>query len=358
MAQQGFWNLGSWRRRRGDAIVKAAAEWRATFDAIDSPILVLDRDVRVTRLNRAAQMLLGLEFKDLLGRPIGSITPWQPWQATAEIARDAGERGANVSRHVRGDRSKEWHLSASFVPGESREADRIIVLARDVTAVVRLEASLRRVEAMAALGTLVSGVAHEVRNPLFAISATVDALEARASGREELGPFVSTLRSEVDRLSRLMRDLLEYGKPPALELVEADIGQVVAKAVLGFEAHAAERQVAMRSRIEPGLARLRLNPGRIAQVVQNLVDNALQHAPRGTAIELLGAVTSDAPRRVEVSVADRGPGFSPANLPACSSRSSPGGRAAPALASPSSSGSWRTTAAQSRRATGPEAEPS
>ncbi|HEX9050340.1 MAG TPA: ATP-binding protein [Anaeromyxobacter sp.] len=315
MVKRRFWSFRS-ERHGGDALVKAASEWRQTFDAIELPIVVLAVDGRVTRLNRGAQKLLGLEFHELIGRPIASIASWQPWQAIAELARSAAGARGGASRQVRSERGKEWQLSASFLAAESPELERIIIVARDVTSLVRLEASLRRSELMAALGTVVSGVAHEVRNPLFAISATVDAMEARVSGSDALGPFVETLRGEVERLSRLMRDLLDYGKPPGLDLASADLGQVVASAIRTVEPHAAARGIAIRDRVGEGFARARVDSGRIAQVVQNLVENAAQHAAPATEIEVGGVLAErDGAPGVELSVADRGPGFSLDDLP-------------------------------------------
>lgn len=312
-----FAGLGWWGRRKSeDKLVKAAREWRSTFDSIEWPILMLDIEGRITRLNRAAQMLAGLEFHQLLGRPVEAVASWQPWRKMAEVARVAAETRAGLSCHVSGDRSREWQVSASFVPGTPPEDDRITVVARDITEVIRLEAELRRSEAMAAMGRLVSGVAHEVRNPLFAFSATVDALEARLGAREEYAQFVTALRGELTRLGRLMRDLLDYGKPSGLELSEADIGDVVASAVRACKPLAKERQVAIHNRVESGLARLRLDQARVAQVVQNLVENALHYSASGAAVEVKGEVISvNNSRWIEIFVVDRGAGFRPEDLP-------------------------------------------
>ncbi len=304
------WKLRLWPQGDHGAIAAAAAEWRQTFDAIDTPLVVLDAHDRLARLNAAAQRLLGLEFKDLLGRTLESIAPWEPWNGVTAAAREARARAASVSCQVRGERSKAWQVSASVVPAEVPDARRVIVLARDVTDLVGLEGSLRRAEAMAQLGALVAGVAHEVRNPLFAISATTDALESRTAGREDLAPFTAALRGEVARLSRLTRDLLEYGRPAALDLEEVELGELVPRALRSLEALAAERRVAIRNLVRPELARVRVDAGRVAQVVQNLVDNALRLSPAGAEVEVRGdVVDSRERRRVELAVADRGPGF-------------------------------------------------
>ncbi|MBA2491244.1 MAG: HAMP domain-containing protein [Gammaproteobacteria bacterium] len=127
----------------------------------------------------------------------------------------------------------------------------------------RLQARLRRSETMSAMGALVAGVAHEVRNPLFGISSTLDAMGARFKDREDVHRYTSVLREEVDRLSRLMSELLDYGKP------------------LAFQAG-----VEIVSRIETDLPELRLDKARLSQVFQNLLQNAVQHSLPGSAVSI------------------------------------------------------------------------
>ncbi len=113
-----------------------------------------------------------------------------------------------------------------------------------------------------------------------------------------------------------MGDLLEYGKPAVLDLHDVDAGEVVARALRACESLATERKVAVRNEVEPGLPKLRLDPGRIAQVVQNLVENAVYFSPAGAVVEIRGAVFPANGRDwLEISVADHGPGFRPEDLP-------------------------------------------
>ena len=106
------------------------------------------------------------------------------------------------------DAGKIWEISVSgYQSPDSKEPPMSIVILRDVTATVKLQESVLRAESMSSMGSLVAGVAHEVRNPLFAISATLDAFDARFRERDDYKKYAQALRTQVDRMSHLMRDL-------------------------------------------------------------------------------------------------------------------------------------------------------
>jgi signal transduction histidine kinase len=194
---------------------------------------------------------------------------------------------------------------------------------RDITARRETEAqlrealdSLRRNETMSQLGSLVAGVAHEVRNPLFGISATLDAFEARFGHSQEHAPYVSMLRREVTRLNTLMQGLLTYGRPPTTELYPCTLSSVFDEAVDATSALAGEREVRVVVYVQPELPRVPMDPGRLAQVFQNLLANAVQHSPQGSTVRLTARRLVDEGRtQVECRVMDQGPGFVPGDLP-------------------------------------------
>ncbi|MDX2169631.1 MAG: PAS domain S-box protein [Deltaproteobacteria bacterium] len=179
----------------------------------------------------------------------------------------------------------------------------------------RLQAALRRSEVMAAMGALVGGVAHEVRNPLFGISATLDAMQARFGERAELDPYLGVLRGEIDRLGELMRDLLAYGKPYATTLTAAPLAPVIAAAVESCRALAREAGVELACDVPDDLPAVRMDVARLRQVFENLLRNALQLAPRQTTVEV-SVRRADRPRGggLVCVVADRGPGFAAEDL--------------------------------------------
>lgn len=107
----------------------------------------------------------------------------------------------------------EWKLSqtATDLRHEIEERER----AEEQRESMHLE--LLRSQTMAAKGQLVAGVAHEVRKPLFGISATLEAMNTRYGEIEKYGRYLTVLRTEVNRLNNLMVDLLKFGKPTSTE---------------------------------------------------------------------------------------------------------------------------------------------
>lgn len=176
----------------------------------------------------------------------------------------------------------------------------------------RLQADARRNETLAALGDLVGGVAHEVRNPLFAISSTVDALGVRLAERPEIAPYLASLRAEVARLNTLMQDLLDYGRPSTQRIVRGTLSQVVTEAVLATKPLADERRVVVEAQLDGGLPVLPLDLRRMAQVFRNLVDNAIRHSPEGGAVRVsAGTLRREGREWVACSIEDEGAGFPP-----------------------------------------------
>lgn len=177
----------------------------------------------------------------------------------------------------------------------------------------KLQAALRRSETMSVMGALVAGVAHEVRNPLFGMSSTLDAIEARFAGREEYQRYNAVLRGEVDRLSKLMADLLDYGKPRSTEMSPASVGSLITQAVQLCMPLFESAKVMTVQRVERDIPEVRADRARLLQVFCNLLENALQHAPEGSEV-CISAKRADA-GSIVCTIEDAGFGFAPADLP-------------------------------------------
>jgi len=267
------------RERLRVALEKSLGEWRLTFDAIEYPVLILDQERKVRRLNRVAKDVLNGDSREIIGCDLEEFNQLQPWKKAAEMAMLVQENRSSFSNQVRDDANgRIWDISANFfiVPGVE---DGVMIVARDITTLVDLQESLRRSETMAAMGALVAGVAHEVRNPLFGISATLDAFEARFGDREDHRRYTTILRAEVERLNALMRGLLEFGKPHDLTLTESSMKSLMTRTVIACASLAEKAEVQIIIDADDGLPPVLVDPQRIIQVFQNLIENAVQHTP-------------------------------------------------------------------------------
>jgi signal transduction histidine kinase len=181
---------------------------------------------------------------------------------------------------------------------------------------LRLQEALHRREALSEMGALVGGAAHEARNPLFAISASLDALGARLGENEGASRLVAVMREPVARLSTLMTELLDYGRPIDVDLKRRPLAVVAAKAIESCAGIARPSGVVVELRGESSDGVVPMDEPRMLQVFQNLVQNAVEHSPRGGVVSV---TLSDEPRPgwrgVRCAVRDAGAGFAPDDLP-------------------------------------------
>jgi len=295
---------------------RAAREWRETFDAVDSPVLIFDDEPRLERLNRAAAALIGTEPATLIDRTALELT--DAGGVFAEAANIALELIAmEGDDHVLTNRTsadgRTWVVRGN--PIETMRGRGVCVIATDVTDLTEMEEALRKAETMSRLGTLVAGVAHEVRNPLFGISASVDALEA-ALENHELRQYAVDMRQEVQRMNELMGDLLTYGRPAEPVRERGSLESVVRASASSLRTLAQTQRISMEIAAPSDLHPADIDRSRVQQVFENLLKNAISFSPPGSVVQV-HCRNGDAGGRpvVECIIRDRGPGIAEDDLP-------------------------------------------
>ena len=301
---------------------KADQQLRLLAQAVKSTtemITITDRSGRFTFVNHAFLERTGYTEAEIIGASIALIgSPRNPPGLQEEIQLGTERGGWNGELYNRRKDGSEFVIALTTAQVKDSKGNVIALMgvSSDVTERKRLQESLRRSETMSALGSVVAGVAHEVRNPLFGISGTIDAFEARFGAQPGYERYAKTLRQEVNRLTKLMQDLLEYGKPQRLDVSHGALGPVVRRAVAACAALAESSGVWIREELADDLPPIPMDQSRIQQVFQNLIDNAIQHTPRGKSVTIT-ANRSGIGRNemIEISFTDQGTGFRDEDLP-------------------------------------------
>lgn len=167
---------------------------------------------------------------------------------------------------------------------------------------------LRRAERLSVLGQIAAGLAHEIRNPLAGVKGALEIVTGRAVAGTPEAEFSTIAMKELQRLEGLVQEFLDYARPKAPRLREGDLSEVLGRVVSLLGTQAERAGVSLSVAGGPPPETLRFDPEQLAQVVVNVVLNAVQASPAGADV-----VLRHGPRggRYAIEVLDRGSGIAP-----------------------------------------------
>ncbi len=260
----------------------------AIVESSDDAIVSKDLNGIVTSWNAAAERILGYTAKEMIGRPITTLIPPELHPDEVEILRkiQAGERIEHFET-VRVTKSGE-RIDVSLTISPVRSRDGKIVgaakILRDVTMQKKLEAALRTTEQLASVGRLAATVAHEINNPLEAITNLIYLVLRHPDLPESVRGCLKMADEELNRVSHIARQTLGFYRDTTSPVL-VDVPEAIDEMLAIYQRRFSYRQIALRKRIAPGL-RVRVLRGEFKQIVSNLVTNAIDASPKGTTIEV------------------------------------------------------------------------
>ncbi|HXG44696.1 MAG TPA: PAS domain S-box protein [Gemmatimonadales bacterium] len=291
-----------------EALRRSERRYRALFRGAPLAMVTLDRDGSVLAANRAALRMAGLGRRD---RGLGLehlLVPEDRDRVLADLRRShAGDTREFVFRFRPPGGAVRQGFAVS-VPIEEREGRRaVLAIARDITDEVALRERLSHSEKLAALGVLVSGIAHELNNPLAGIAALAQSVPPDG-GLEEAREALAQIRLEAVRAARIVQGLLGFARQRPLDLRPTDLNRLAQDALRA--APGAADGVAWGLDLAPDLPPVPADPDQIRQVLTNLLTNAAQAMANGSRRQ--GAIRTWADRDwVCCRVEDSGPGIAP-----------------------------------------------
>src|SRR5437016_7649418 len=292
-----------------EMVRRAKEQWETAFDALSEGIAVVDDEGRVRRSNRSLAALLGAPLPNVVGTPLGEALLGKP-NALHELlaATRRGDRPAPLV--ARSDRLRRTvRVNAARIPGAATEQS-IVVMVEDVTDQQALETQLVQSEKLAAVGQLVSGVAHELNNPLTSIAGLSEfLLDQKELGKKDRG-HLQVIQEQAERASRIVRNLLTFARKGAAERVPVDLNDVIRRTLSLTSYDLKLKDIVVERELSGALPDVFGDRHGLQQAVLNLVTNAA-HAvaenPRERPREITVSTWFDG--QVHLRVADTGPGI-------------------------------------------------
>jgi len=270
-------------------------------------LVVTDLHGVVVFLNQTAEGILGVVAQINIGKSIQEY--WPPEMKEVSVRLRQGERilEEEFSLTLREGKLMPVSVSASHIMTVEKVTIGFVYIIKDMKEVRQLQDALRRREKLAAIGNLAAGVAHEVRNPLSSIKGFAAYFAVKYPDGSDEKIAATTMMTEVDRLNKVISDLLDFSRTSDLQIKETDI-TILINHSLSLIRHDAEiKGINISVSIPDDLPHVRLDPDRFTQALLNLYLNAMQAMNQSG--ELSVRAEQDHYGHIRILISDTGPGI-------------------------------------------------
>ena len=302
------------------ALEEAASHYKAVLETTVDAIITIDNQGIVQTFNSAAEKIFGYRAEEVIGNNVKMLMP-APYRSEHDgyigrYLKTGVPKIIGIGRQVIGRRKDGTEFPMDLAVSEVSLKDKRLFagIVRDITERKRLEEQLVQSAKLAAVGKLVSGIAHEVNNPVSIIKMHITNLMQDIESQKLPKDLLNTLRvlqRQNNKVSQIMAELLAFSRQGSFSPEWADVNQTVHVAVGLVENTLQNQGIVYQAELTDSLPKVFLDPIRIEQVLVNLFNNAIDTMSRGGVLTVSTALETDETHRdwVVIRVGDTGVGI-------------------------------------------------
>ena len=278
-------------RKRADQTLQKERDFiDAVLETAGALVVVLDRDGRILRFNRACEQTTGYSSEEVLGRHAWDlfVIPDEVDAVKAMFERlRGGEPRNDYENYWKGKdgvlRRISWTNTVLTDP--NGKVDYIVAAGLDITDFKHMQEQLRKTERIAELGTLASGMAHEIGTPMNVILGRAEYLFQRVTD-EGTKKGLATIVTQVERITKVMNQLLAFARRKTPERRAVDLGQTIDDSLEMFHERMTHSHITVEKVIEANMPSVLADRDQLIQVLINLVMNSIHAMPEGGRLRL------------------------------------------------------------------------
>jgi two-component system sensor histidine kinase HydH len=277
-------------------------------------LLTVDNQGKITSFNQAAESILRLNSEDARGR-LSRILPRQLWELTSPSSGSRKSIQQEIDCSLPDGKVIPMDISISSFEDDTGAIWGQIVLFRDLTEVRGLQREIETNRRLASIGMLAAGVAHEIRNPLSSIKGFATYFKERYRNHPEDQKTAEIMIQEVDRLNRVITQLLEFARPLAIQKKRTPLQILINHSLAMIETQAQEKNIEIEKSLASEPLEAVVDPDRMSQVLLNLYLNAMQSMEgKGGKLTVTLSREKGPQPSVKISVKDTGTGIAKEDL--------------------------------------------
>ena len=275
-------------------------------------LISTDKEKKIAFYNSAAERITGLDLLEARGKYLESILPANNCGLTQLLDHGEAITEKEMECEFSEKKSVPVSVSASEIINEEGQFVGQVLIIRDLREVRQLQEEIRRKETLAAIGGLAAGVAHEIRNPLSSIKGIATYFRNKYDDNRNDKEMAGVMIQEVDRLNRVIGELLDFARPMDLNIQPEDMNKVIRHSVKLIEKEADAKGIAIElNQVQKPLI-MKFDSDRFSQCLLNLYLNALQSMEKGGQLSISADLTEKNVFRIDIK--DTGSGIQPENL--------------------------------------------